>query len=298
MTYTGAHHLASPTRSKAAVPLYLGLTFVWAWALWGYWVVAMPPGGLQISAGFLACAILGGFAPSLAALAVTATAGRGEIGHQLIRPLFLWKVERSALAVAVLLAPAAALVSLVLQASLIGPLHWPDASLLTVALIWPLLAAVGEELGWRGFLLPRLELRFGLLPAALLIGVVWGMWHLPAHYISMKGYGDWFWAAFLLNGPIVLTAHSIIMAWLWRRTSGSLFAAILYHATITGSAIVAPTSGSDGLPGVLAAGTGAAVLWAAALLLVVIRREDFTSNAARERNDTAAARERGGGRLA
>ena len=184
-------------------------------------------------------------------------------------------MDRSPLAVTLLLVFAVTAVSVTLQATLVGPLHWPNPDLLAMGLVWPVLAALGEELGWRGFLLPRFAQRFGLLPAALVVGAIWGTWHLPADYIALKGYGDWFWAAFLLNGPVVLTAHSIIMAWLWRRTSGSLLSSVLYHATITGSAIVAPTAGSDGLPGVLAASTGAAVTWIAAILLLVFHRSDF-----------------------
>ena len=275
MTDAETAGFASRARGGAAVPAFLGITFLWAWALWGYWVVAMPTGGLQISAAFITCAIVGGLSPTIAALALTAMAGRGEIGRRLVAPLMRWRVDRVALSVALLLIGAAVAGSLVLQATYLGPLRWPDPALLTMALIWPLLAALGEELGWRGFLLPRLAERFGLLPAALVIGVIWGVWHLPADYIALKGYGNWFWAAFLLNGPVILTAHSIIMAWLWRRTSGSLFAAVLYHAAITASAIVAPSAGSEGLPGVLAAGALAATLWTAAILLLLVRRTDF-----------------------
>lgn len=61
---------------RAAVTLFLGIAFVWAWGLWGYWVFAMPAGGLQISPAFIVCAIVGGLAPSLAALVVTVLAGR------------------------------------------------------------------------------------------------------------------------------------------------------------------------------------------------------------------------------
>ena len=94
-------------------------------------------------------------------------------------------------------------------------------------------------------------------------------------YVALKGYGDWFWLAFLINGPILLTAHAIVMAWLWRRTGGSTFAVVLYHFSVTASAIVAPTAGSDGLPGVLAAACGAGVMWAVALVLLGVRRADF-----------------------
>ena len=269
------HPTSRSATGAATLPVFLAITFGWAWGLWGYWVVAMPPGGLQISAPFIVCAILGGLAPTIAALVVSAAAGRGEIGRRLLVPLRRWRGHGAALGPALLLMLAAVALSLVGQALLIGPLRWPDPALVSMALVWPVLAALGEEPGWRGVLLPQLVSRFGLLPAALVVGIVWGLWHLPADYIALKGYGDWFWAAFVLNGPVVLTAHSILMAWLWKRTSGSLSAAVVYHAAITASAIAGPTAGSDGLPGVLAAAALAVPLWSAAGLLLVFRWRDF-----------------------
>lgn len=259
----------------ASTGLFLAGTFGWAWALWGYWVFAMPPGGLQISPAFIACAIVGGFAPSISAIAVTAWAGGRMALADLLRPLRYWRFPVSLYLVALLLVPALWLLSASLQASFVGPLRWPDPALFAMAAVWPLLAALGEEIGWRGFLLPRLERGMGLLPAALVVGALWGVWHLPADYIALKGYGDWFWLAFLLNGPIVLTAHSIILAWLWRRTQGSLVAAVLYHWSVTTSAIAFPSASAEGLPGILAAGIGAALIWVAAGALLVLRRNDF-----------------------
>jgi membrane protease YdiL (CAAX protease family) len=257
------------------VRLFLFGAFAWAWLLWGYWVIAMPRGGLQLSAAFLACALVGGFAPSLAALVVSGLSGGREAIGALLAPLLRWRIGFKLACFAVLLVPAVTVASVAIQALLIGSLRWPDPALLVMALVWPALAAVGEELGWRGFLLPRLEARLGLLPAALVLGVIWGVWHLPADFIALKGYGDLFFVAFLINGPIVLTAHSVIMAWLWRMTGGSTFAAVLYHISITASAIAAPSAGTDGLPGILAAACGAALMWIAALTLLTIRRHDF-----------------------
>jgi membrane protease YdiL (CAAX protease family) len=115
----------------------------------------------------------------------------------------------------------------------------------------------------------------GLLPAAIVVGLIWGLWHLPPDYIALKGYGDWFWLAFLINGPLILTGHSIIMAWLWRRTQGSLLVAVLYHWSITASAIAAPSAAAEGLPGIASASIGAALIWLAALTLLALRRNDF-----------------------
>ena len=126
-----------------------------------------------------------------------------------------------------------------LQAVLGLPYAFGDvSSRLLIGTMWPLVAALGEEFAWRGTLLPLLRERFGLLRAALVVGVIWGFWHLPADWIGLKSQGAWFWPQFALQGPILLTAHSVIMTWIWAKTGGRTIGAILYHFGITGSAIV------------------------------------------------------------
>jgi len=137
-----------------------------------------------------------------------------------------------------------------------------------MALVWPLMAALGEEFGWRAFLLQRLSPLLGLVPSALVIGLIWGFWHLPADYVGLKGYGDLFWLAFLINGPLVLTAHSVIMTWLWRQTKGSTLAMVLYHWSITARAIAAPSLPDQGWRGIASAGIGVGLTWAVAVIVL------------------------------
>jgi membrane protease YdiL (CAAX protease family) len=211
-----------------------------------------------------------------------------------LQPLRDGRFAPSIHATALLLVPAVALLSALLQSVLVGPLKWADPALLLMALLWPLMAALGEEIGWRGLLLPRLAARLGLLPAALVIGLIWGVWHLPADFVGLKGYGDWFWLAFLVNGPYVLTAHSIIMAWLWKRTGGSLLAAVLYHFSVTASAILAPTAGAEGPSGLAAAAIGATLLWLIAIALIVSPPPRLRAEAARNDISTLAAAAKSG----
>jgi membrane protease YdiL (CAAX protease family) len=263
--------------ARAPVTVFLAATFLWAWLLWGYWIPAMPPGGLQMSPAFLVSAILGGLAPSLAAIAVAWTlSGRAGVAS-LLAPLVRWRVAPAWYAFALLTAPAVTFVIVALQAMVIGGDRVVDiGALIPVLLIWPLMAGLGEEIGWRGFLLPHLQPRLGVLPTALVIGAIWGLWHLPADYIALKAYGAWFVPAFLVNGPIVLTAHAIIMSWLWNRTGGNLLLMVLYHLTITATAMLAPPGFADGAAGVLAAAIGAGCYWVVAIGLLVWRRNDFT----------------------
>ena len=80
----------------------------------------------------------------------------------------------------------------------------------------------------------------------------------------------------MINGPIVLTGHSIIISWLWRKTGRSTLAAILYHWSVTASAMLAPAAGAEGVTGLVAAGVGAGLIWVVAGALLVARPKDFT----------------------
>lgn len=80
-----------------------------------------------------------------------------------------------------------------------------------------------EEPGWRGFALPRLQLKFSPLIASIILGLIWGFWHTPIYlpqYGSLIQYG-----IFLLNTIKI----AIILTWLYNRTGGSVLATALMH---------------------------------------------------------------------
>jgi membrane protease YdiL (CAAX protease family) len=95
---------------------------------------------------------------------------------------------------------------------------------------------LGEETGWRGFALPHLQGRYGPLWGTLLLGVLWTCWHLPDFLTASKGGGpDTGFATFLANFPIFLLAVvslALIMTWIFNHTGGSIFIAIVAHASV------------------------------------------------------------------
>jgi membrane protease YdiL (CAAX protease family) len=101
---------------------------------------------------------------------------------------------------------------------------YPMAFLLTVFLGGPL----GEEPGWRGFALPRLQDRFGPLRGSLLLGVVWAAWHLPLFWSGV-------WTpptvANVVTFTVMIVALTVIMTWVYNHTAGSLLIMILMHAS-------------------------------------------------------------------
>lgn len=87
---------------------------------------------------------------------------------------------------------------------------------------------LGEELGWRGYALPRLLKQTSPLVASLILGFFWGVWHLPSFFISSTVQSG-------LSLPMFLVfslGTSTLMTWIFQHTGGSVLAAVLFHYTI------------------------------------------------------------------
>jgi len=170
------------------------------------------------------------YGPAIAAFAVVAAArGRAGLGA-FARRLLHWRVHPGWYAAVLLGLPASLLaaraVALARGAEL-GP--WPDAAwtaLLGGALL-DLVRDPGpvEEIGWRGLALPLLQQRMSALSASAVLGLVWGVWHLPAFFIGGTPQGDYaFWG--FLYGSVVL---SLLMTVLYNGTGGSIPLVFLFH---------------------------------------------------------------------
>ena len=96
-------------------------------------------------------------------------------------------------------------------------------TLLPLMITGMLIGALGEEIGWRSFLQPILEKKNSVLVASILVGIIWGLWHV-GHYKS----GLLFMTGFLLFTISV----SIIVAWLLRGTEYNLIISAMFHLSI------------------------------------------------------------------
>jgi membrane protease YdiL (CAAX protease family) len=101
---------------------------------------------------------------------------------------------------------------------------------------------LGEEPGWRGFALPRLQERFDPLVGTLVLSLLWTCWHLPDFLTSAQGGGPGTGlSAFLANFPIFLllvTSLAILFTWVYNRNHGSIFMALLAHASVNTPQVV------------------------------------------------------------
>ncbi len=97
----------------------------------------------------------------------------------------------------------------------------------------------GEELGWRGYALPRLAARLGLGGASVVLGVLWACWHLP--FFLLMPEADTFGQSFPLY-LLQVTALSVAMAWLFAQSRGSLLPVMLMHAAVNNTKDIVPSA--------------------------------------------------------
>ena len=168
--------------------------------------------------------------PSLLAIVLTAMVlGRGAL-RTLLGRLLIWRVNP--LWYLVVVGPAALAGGMVaLNASLGGPALSADVSLLTAVIMLAFFifpgSALGEEIGWRGYALPRLQARRSALSASLILGVIWGFYHLPLYFTGQAFRPPSLFPPFVIG----VIALSVILTWVYNSSGGSLLMVVLIHAT-------------------------------------------------------------------
>jgi len=204
---------------------FFGLTFALTWAAMVTWL----RGGGEDIPWFT-------FGPMVTALIVTALIGGKDGLKALLRRQVQWRVSIGWYAVAIGLPIALELVTVALNVAMgahaptwDGMRPWPTILGMT-ALYAVFSGPLGEELGWRGFALPRLLGRFaarpyGALVASLILGVIHAAWHLPLLLIGEQDVPS-------LLGPIVA---AILITWLFQHVRGSVLLVVLFHAAVQNS---------------------------------------------------------------
>ena len=211
-------HQGQPTRgwlSRHEVALYLVLAYAISWSIWP--LVLLNPESSPLVP----------FGPGLAAVLVAFMAGGRRELIGLLRQLGRWRVNARWYGVALgvpLAIPAAALGAAVIAGARVP--SWELSDVLQVAgtlIVTLVVVGLFEELGWRGFLLPRLQRDRDALWAALMVGLVWLPWHLP-ELVSDPGERP------VPQFVTYILAQSVLLAWLYNSTQASLPIVILFHA--------------------------------------------------------------------
>jgi membrane protease YdiL (CAAX protease family) len=268
----------SHVKPKRPLVTFFVLTYALMWACFIAVAVAeiptyAPLGGVLV--------LLGTFAPSLAALWITArTEGEGGV-RALLGGVIKWRVSARWYLFALAYIPVIKLTAALIHRLATG--EWPRFGDEPWYLILPAIAVstpvqAGEEIGWRGYALPRLTARFGLARASIVLGLVWGCWHLPQFFIPEA---DTYWQSFFVYVSQV-TALSVAMAWLYARTNGSVLLVMLLHAAVNNAKDIVPSalpgaSSTFGLSASLVAWLTVTLLWiCAAYFLTTMRRQAAT----------------------
>jgi membrane protease YdiL (CAAX protease family) len=205
------------------------LAYASSWLLW--WAA----GSGETPSMFLEW--LGSFGPAFAAILLTGLLEGKDALTLLLRRVFAWRIN-PLLYIAAVFLPIVGTVLLVLlyalvranpgSLNLIGPwfqnlIRVSPVLLLSLALGW--IIVTGEEIGWRGFLLPRLQARKSDLAASLIVGLVWGLWHLPDLWPLNDSLVPVTLPFFLAD--IILI--SVIYTWLFANSRGSILLVSLFH---------------------------------------------------------------------
>ena len=186
---------------------------------------------------------LGVFAPSIVAIALTTRDGGSAATKALLGRIFKWDVGAGWFVFAIAYIPAIKLTAALVHRILTG--SWPrfgtePVYLMLAALLISTWVQAGEEIGWRGYALPRLTERFGLAQASVILGVIWATWHLPIFFFPVGDLLGQSFPMYLLQ----VTAISVTMAWLYWRTGGSLLLVMLFHAAVNNLKDIVPSATS------------------------------------------------------
>jgi membrane protease YdiL (CAAX protease family) len=172
--------------------------------------------------------LLGGFVPSVVGLILTAFYDGKEGLKKLLLSAINTKIGFSSLIIIIVYAMALGSLQLILYTLLGGSFDFSQF-LKQLPTILPLiiLGPLSEEFGWRGFLQKRINSEFPPIPASIIIGVVWSLWHLPLFYMIGTSQHDF-------NIPFIpfmisIVSSSFVYTYLYYKSNGSLFAAILLH---------------------------------------------------------------------
>lgn len=100
------------------------------------------------------------------------------------------------------------------------------------------LPALLEEIGWMGYAFPKMQVKQSPLVAAILLGVLWGLWHAPVvDYLGAAAPHGTYWLPFFLSFVAIVAAMRVLIVWIYSNT-GSLFLAWLMHFSMTASLVV------------------------------------------------------------
>jgi membrane protease YdiL (CAAX protease family) len=256
---------------------FFAMAYALTWLAWSPWYLSkagvglLPYDGDSISDYLNTVALALG--PTLSAFIMTGVTGGRDGVRRLLRRIVLWRVGLGWYLFVLLGIPAILVLSTIVLPGALASFQAsavPSTMFLYVVAGPVFLFAGGpvfEEIGWRGFAFPRLQRLHGPLVGSLVLGALWGLWHLPLFLIPSwdTPHGSLLDVALFVTWAVSTT---IVITWVFNNTKGSVLLAILAHGSINSAAVA--VYGLFPAPAVTGSITNVVVGFGVAALLVVV----------------------------
>ncbi len=256
-----------PTSASSipAILAFIVLAFVFSWSI-GLAGATIRPHLPLLAAALM---MLAGFGPRLAGVITVAVFGGRAALRKWIGRCMNWRVRRRWFLLAFFVPPALMVCAQAVHVAMGAELpsfpasHQIPLAIANFGLVLLVGGPLGEEFGWRGYLTPALTRLMNWRMASLVVGIVWGLWHLPLFLLPGTVQSQMAIPVFLMN----VLAGAVLFGWLFERSQGSILPALVLHTSLNawaGLLAMVPTVETN-RPYVLV--TGLLVLVASALML-------------------------------
>jgi len=273
---------------KNQILLYFVLTFLLSWGLILVLIVinGMPTTVSEAQAQLPITIMVFLSGPLVSGLLLIGLVDGRKGFRELLSRLLKWRISLVWYAVALLTAP---LVFAVVHYLLfyISPVYSPGflgpngASLVLLSIMSGIMVGICEEIGWSGFAIPKLRLRYSILTTGLLVGIIWGAWHIMANDIwAIRTYSGGLnpIAYAVLSGLSFLIGQlppfRILMVWVYEKT-GSLLVMMVMHFSLTACSIAFSPTSMSGWQVFIYSLSVAAAMWLVSGAVVWVNHKDI-----------------------
>ena len=214
--------------------VFFTLTFGFSWLFWG---IAILLNQVYTSFPTIIFFALGGFGPSIIGILLTyLTKNKEEVKDFWYRSRDFKRINIQWYGAIIIFSLTPLLIAGGLSLLFKGSGITIDSTFISSSLftvIFLIIGVIAEELGWRGYVLDRLQIKYNSFISSIIIGFFWGLWHLPLFFIQQTYqqiiglYSIEFWMFFIMVLP-----HSVIFTLIFNNTNRSILSALLFHFSV------------------------------------------------------------------
>jgi len=204
----------------------------------------------------------------------------------LVQKMVKWKIKFRFYIIALFIAPALTIVTFLIL-SLFSPKFIPTifssegkSMLIIGGIVGGLVAGFFEELGWTGFAIPKLRLRYNIITTGLIVGIVWGIWHLPLFMIKDPTGVIPLLILLMVRLITHLPAFRILMTWVYDRTQ-SLLIIMLMHMSFTACALIFQSNIESGVDIIISNLTLTILLYVTVFIINIVTKGQITERISR-----------------